>query len=424
MGSGMSIRDQIIAEAAKRQGIPYGLPPGPGQLDCSLFVLEVAKASGAALPVGVRTAEQIRQATLPVAFRDVLPGDLLFFEGTYAITEPPGPDGHVASHIGISLGAGTQKMWDANSAHGVGLTDISTQFWQSAIFDARRLPQLAATAEPPKEAGLRGIDVASHQGAVAWQQVAASGVAFAITKATQGTGYLNPTFATNWLGIKSAGIIRGAYHYAEPAENGPDVEAKYFVDQVKRLGLEAGDLLALDYEPPGAKVEIAAAWMLGWMERVERATDVRPLLYTGSWVIDRDKLQGATDLAAYPLWLASYRDTMPAAPAPWTEIAVWQYSDRGSVPGITGDVDLNRFGGTRAQLLALGKPADVAFARPGDVGSGILALMAEDATEPAMPSTFLPLGRNPAQVEEALGLNGTRYLWHLATGRHWRYPAA
>jgi hypothetical protein len=50
--------------------------------------------------------------------------------------------------------------------------------------------------------------------------------------------------------------------------------------------------------------------------------------------------------------------------------------------------------------------------------------MPTDGTEPAMPSTFLPLGRSPAVAEECIGLNGNPHLWHLPTGRRWRHPAA
>lgn len=70
------------------------------------------------------------------------------------------------------------------------------------------------------------------------------------------------------------------------------------------------------------------------------------------------------------------------------------------------------------------QPAPPAYAEPGQVGSGLLELMRADGTEPALPSTWLPLGAPTATVEECIGLNGTRYVWHLKTGRHWRYPAA
>lgn len=62
-----------------------------------------------------------------------------------------------------------------------------------------------------------------------------------------------------------------------------------------------------------------------------------------------------------------------------------------------------------------------AYAPPGSVGSGLMAMMQEDGTIPAMPSTFLPLGSSPAEGEWAWGLNGVQYVWHLPTGRSWRY---
>lgn len=426
-------RKRIIAQAQARQGIPYRLDPPPAgvnTLDCSLFVLQVLDAAGVPLPKGVRTAEQIRQATVPVAFSDVLPGDLLFFEGTYDASGPAGPDGRIASHIGISLGAGTRKMWDANDAHGVGLTDIGTAYWQSKLFEARRVPGLATRAAP--DATIRGIDVASWQGQPDWRLVAAAGIRFAITKATEGVGYLNPTFARNWLEILAAGMQRGAYHFAEPDVNRPEDEADYFLANVHRVGgLAAGDMLALDLEDKegslGQMSEGAvAAWALAWLRYVERQTGVVPLLYTGAYVISE---HGLTDpaFARYPLWLASYREAPPPAPAPWSGIAIWQHSDKGSMQGIVGNVDLNRFLGTAEQLAALGKPgtgATTAYARPGDVGEGLLSWCAELGTQPAAPSTFLPLGRSPAIIEELVCLDGSVLRWHLPTGKRWRHTAA
>lgn len=136
------LRGNIIAQASALNGLPYRLDPPPDGIantDCSLFVLTVLKAAGIPLPAGVRTAEQIRQACVPVPFAAVLPGDLLFFEHTY---DAAGRTGRIASHIGISLGAGTRRMWDANEAHDVGETDISTKYWQDHLFEARRPPGL------------------------------------------------------------------------------------------------------------------------------------------------------------------------------------------------------------------------------------------------------------------------------------------
>jgi hypothetical protein len=62
------------------------------------------------------------------------------------------------------------------------------------------------------------------------------------------------------------------------------------------------------------------------------------------------------------------------------------------------------------------------WAQDGKVGSGLLGLMAEDNTLPAQDwSTWLPLGRNPAQIEECIGRNGVRYVWLLVTNEGFRY---
>ena len=352
------VRRRIIEQAKARQGIPYRLDPPPdgiSTLDCSLFVLQVLESAGVPLR-GVRTAEQIRQATVPVAFSDVLPGDLLFFEHTYDAAGPAGPDGKIASHIGISLGAGTRRMWDANDAKGVGETNIGTAYWQEKLFEARRVPGLAA---PAVRAYLSGVDVASHQGQPDWRAVAASGVAFAITKATGGTWYTNPTFARNWLEIKAAGMVRGAYHYAFESSgqdlpgDGPEAEADYFCLALERAGgAQPGDLLALDIEDGEGML---GEWCLRWLRRVEKRTGIRPLVYTGAWFAGPHGLAKTPELADYALWLAAYQTASPAAPAPWDTVAIWQHTDKGSVPGIAGGVDMNRFDGTRAELVALGK---------------------------------------------------------------------
>lgn len=129
----------------------YRLDPPPtlatGTIDCSLYVLEVLRQAGIPIP-GVRTAEQIRQASAPISWTDVKPGDLIFFENTYD-AGPPSSDGHIASHIGISLGAGTRRMLDANSVNNVGETNIGTTYWQDHIFEARRPPGLVGVDSPP-----------------------------------------------------------------------------------------------------------------------------------------------------------------------------------------------------------------------------------------------------------------------------------
>lgn len=143
----------ILTAAERWRGTPYALPPdGTTTLDCSLYVLKVLDLLGYPLPAGVRTAEQIRQACTPVPFNQVRQGDLLFFADTYDAPGPAGPDGQIASHIGISLGAGTKQMWDANDARGnVGITNINTPYWQEHLLEARRAPIPSVPTQTPED---------------------------------------------------------------------------------------------------------------------------------------------------------------------------------------------------------------------------------------------------------------------------------
>ena len=44
----------------------------------------------------------------------------------------------------------------------------------------------------------------------------------------------------------------------------------------------------------------------------------------------------------WPLWLASYQSQTPTPPKPWTSLAAWQYSSKGTVAGVSGAVDMDR----------------------------------------------------------------------------------
>ncbi len=161
-------RARVLAAAERRIGIPYRLDPPPDgvtTLDCSLYVVETFRDAGLPFSAGVRTAEQIRQDCIPIGWDDVLAGDLLFFEHTYEPGGQPGPDGRIASHVGISLGVGSGQMWDCRESttpgrpDGVAKTDIRTDYWQQRLFEARRPRGLAHGASPQPyqvtEAGVR-----------------------------------------------------------------------------------------------------------------------------------------------------------------------------------------------------------------------------------------------------------------------------
>jgi GH25 family lysozyme M1 (1,4-beta-N-acetylmuramidase) len=201
---------------------------------------------------------------------------------------------------------------------------------------------------------VEGIDVSSYQPNTTWSQVAAAGKKFAIIKATEGTGYVNASFARDWSGAKGAGLIRGAYHFFRPTTNAV-AQADHFVDTMGALGV--GDLPGmLDLEvTDGLGPAAVAAATKAFLDRVEARTGRKPLIYTGYyfWTGSVGDPPGYGD---YPLVMAAYVSGCPLIPNEWAKFTIWQYSSSGSVPGVTTNVDLDRFNGTLAELQALASP--------------------------------------------------------------------
>jgi cell wall-associated NlpC family hydrolase len=144
IGGVAGARARLLATAAIRKGIPYLMPPDPTgriSLDCSLFVDLTFRDAGVPFSSAVRTAQQLREACDEIDSSELQPGDLVFFQNTY----PAGPGR--ASHVGISLGSGTQQMWDCHAfpgdsgPPGVGITNISV-WWPDYWLCAGRPRQL------------------------------------------------------------------------------------------------------------------------------------------------------------------------------------------------------------------------------------------------------------------------------------------
>jgi GH25 family lysozyme M1 (1,4-beta-N-acetylmuramidase) len=200
---------------------------------------------------------------------------------------------------------------------------------------------------------IQGIDVASYQGYPNWASVKSSGKTFAFTKATEGTTYTNPYFATNWARIKSAGLIRGAYHYGRPGTD-PVAQANYFCNVV---GPTSGDLqMTLDIETTDGKSSSQVrSWIVAFINQIKARTGRPGIIYTGFYFW-RDSAGNGSNLNC-PLWLAAYvSDPSAYVPAAWPYFTFWQYTSSGSVSGVSGNVDRDAFNGSLSGLNALRLP--------------------------------------------------------------------
>lgn len=197
-----------------------------------------------------------------------------------------------------------------------------------------------------------GIDVSHFQGAIDSAQVAGSGVVFAYIKASEGEFTKDPFYSTNYSSLRQNQVLRGAYHFFRP-EVDAQAQASNFLAAVNQL--TAGDLPpALDVEVTGEQSPSAiAAGMQQWLDAVQQSLGRTPVIYTSAsfW---NTALGGTAAFTGYPLWVAEYTSgPAPKIPTGFSNYAFWQYSQSGSVPGISGSVDEDWFNGSTNDLNQL-----------------------------------------------------------------------
>jgi len=171
-----------------------------------------------------------------------------------------------------------------------------------------------------------------------WKVIDLSGILAIITKATQGTSYINTTFGHDWGQLKyNLRVKRGTYHYFENNTD-PIAQANHFIDTLQG---DYGELVpALDCEDPEQSTNYANK-IKTFLDHFESRTGIKLMIYTyPSWWNER--VGNVSWAAAYKLWIAHYGVSQPSIPLPWTKAVIWQFSDSGIVSGIGGKVDMNK----------------------------------------------------------------------------------
>ncbi len=245
----------------------------------------------------------------------------------------------------------------------------------------------------PAGATLQGVDVSVYDGDVDWALVVSSGRAFGIAKATEGSSLTDAEFATNWPAMKSAGIVRSAYHFFH-CDTDPATQASFFLGVMGAL--DPGDLPpSLDFEDTTTCTAATGISMaIEWLDAVASATGTLPILYTSVNVLSN--FQNTQSLAGHAqLWVASRGVTCPDLPSPFTAWSFWQYSLTGTAPGLpnsNGMADLDQFNGDMSALLGLtvgGTPGDASTASdsgaPACMAGGVAGTCIDTSVCASMP---------------------------------------
>ena len=192
----------------------------------------------------------------------------------------------------------------------------------------------------------KGIDVSKHQGAIDWAQVAQDGVEFAFLRVgfrgygKEGKLVLDDTFEDNIKGAKAAGIKVGVYMYTQ-ALNETELleEAQLVLDTIAPYRIDCPIVFDVEMVDGNGRmnsldVQTRTDLTILFCETI-KAAGYKPMIYhnmeMGALKLDLTRLE------EYDKWFAYYNRDMYYPYA----YKIWQYSAKGSVKGIKGEVDMN-----------------------------------------------------------------------------------
>lgn len=199
---------------------------------------------------------------------------------------------------------------------------------------------------------LIGIDVSEYQGNIRWEEVDSvdqKPIQFILVRATAGKDRVDKKFHENWKSLDFKKKIKGAYHYYRPNENSIH-QANLFIKTVR---LQKGDLppvLDIENLSKTQSIDSLKKGLKRWLAKVEDHYKVKPIIYTGEKYY-QDFLK--RDFENYTFWIANYNGWVQDFPEKAT---FWQFTEKGSVPGIQGNVDINLYNGTPKMLQYLTIP--------------------------------------------------------------------
>ncbi len=191
--------------------------------------------------------------------------------------------------------------------------------------------------------GTFGIDVSKWNGNIDWNAVKNSGVSYVIIRcgfrgSTQGALIEDAMFRRNIEGAQAAGIQVGVYFYTQAVNEVEAVEeASMVLALVQKYRISYP--IFIDTEASGGRAdrisrETRTAVCRAFCETIRNAGYTPGIYASKSWF--NDKLN-TSSLSSYKIWLAQYA-TKPTYTGRYD---LWQYSDKGTINGINGKVDVN-----------------------------------------------------------------------------------
>ena len=192
---------------------------------------------------------------------------------------------------------------------------------------------MTARAVSPRGAIAQGVDVSKYNGNIDWKQVASAGMKFALIKAGSTNSGIDPNFDANIRGAQAVGIKTGVYIYSYATTPEEAIEeanlvlqwiAPYTVNFPVVFDIE-------DRCHKNLSTEQLIAIINSFCMTID-AAGYYPMVYSYKNLFD-----GKISICGWDRWVAHYNESCGTT----NNVCIWQYTSRGRVPGVGGNVDLN-----------------------------------------------------------------------------------
>lgn len=191
--------------------------------------------------------------------------------------------------------------------------------------------------------GVLGIDVSTWNGNINWNQVKNSGVSYVIIRtgfrgSTQGALVEDNKFRQNIQGALNAGLKVGVYFFTQAVNEVEAVEeASMVLSQIK--GYKITYPVFIDVESSGGRADgldsgTRTRVINAFCQTIQNGGYRAGIYANKTWLAQKMNISA---LSGYKIWLAQYNTQVTYG----GRYDMWQYSDKGSISGISGKVDMN-----------------------------------------------------------------------------------
>lgn len=190
-----------------------------------------------------------------------------------------------------------------------------------------------------------GVDVSKYQGVIDWTKVKAAGMSFAVLKVTRKDNEIEESFEQNYSGCKLNQIPVAVYRYVYATSlSKAEAEARAIVDALRGKEIEGEVWLDMEDKSIAGIGKSALTLIIDQEAKILKAAGYRVGIYCNRDWFEK-VLEGIELSKRYKFWIAKYGKNdgtwAGRSDCPKDIAYAWQYTSKGHVNGISGDVDMN-----------------------------------------------------------------------------------